>query len=229
MERQARETGNRLRSLASELNLSEERTRKTLAETLHDQVCQTLALARMRLSSALTLPRETAVEKIVDEVLEMLALAIQETRSLMVEISPPVLHDLGLEAAIDWMAERMSSAHGIAIETVKTGDFSDLEQDLKIMLYQMTRELLVNIVKHSGGRHVLVTVERDDRTIGIMARDDGKGFDAGGAGSTTADNGFGLFSIRERLKSYNGSLHIESQKDKGTTVSIRLPVGKKSE
>ena len=229
MERQARETGNRLRSLASELNLSEERTRKTLAGTLHDQVCQTLALARMRLSSALTLPRETAVEKIVDEVLEMLALAIQETRSLMVEISPPVLHDLGLEAAIDWMVERMSSAHGIAIETVKTGDFSDLEQDLKIMLYQMTRELLVNIVKHSGGRHVLVTVERDDRTIGIMARDDGKGFDAGGASSTTADNGFGLFSIRERLKSYNGSLHIESQKDKGTTVSIRLPVGKKSE
>jgi signal transduction histidine kinase len=62
-----------------------------------------------------------------------------------------------------------------------------------------------------------------------MARDDGKGFDAGGAGSTTADNGFGLFSIRERLKSYNGSLHIESQKDKGTTVSIRLPVEKKSD
>ena len=229
MERQARETGNRLRSLASELNLSEERTRKTLAGTLHDQVCQTLALARMKLSSALTLPRETAVEKIVDEVLEMLALAIKETRSLMVEISPPVLHDLGLEAAIDWMAERMSSAHGISIETVKTGDFSDLEQDLKIMLYQMTRELLVNIVKHSGGRHVLVTVERDAHTIGITARDDGKGFDAGGAGSTTADNGFGLFSIRERLKSYNGSLHIESQKDKGTTVSIRLPARKKSD
>lgn len=229
MERQARETGNRLRSLASELNLSEERTRKTLAGTLHDQVCQTLALARMRLSSALTLPRETGVEKIVDEVLEMLALAIQETRSLMVEISPPVLHDLGLEAAIDWMAERMSSAHGIAIETVKTGDFSDLEQDLKIMLYQMTRELLVNIVKHSGGRHVLVTVERDDRTIGIMARDDGKGFDAAGTGSSTADNGFGLFSIRERLKSYNGSLHIESQKGKGSTVSVRLSVRKKGE
>jgi signal transduction histidine kinase len=229
MERQARETGDRLRSLASELNLSEERTRHTIAQTLHDEIAQLLALARMKLSSALTLSKETAADKIVDEVLDMLALVIKETRSLMVEISPPVLHDLGLAAAIDWMAERMSSEHGIIIETMKTGDFSDLEQDVKIMLYQMTRELLVNIAKHSGGRHVVLTIERDDRTIGIKARDDGKGFDARGAGSAAADGGFGLFSIRERLKSYNGILHIESRKGKGTTVSIRLPVGEKGQ
>lgn len=229
MERQARETGDRLRLLASELNLSEERTRKALAEILHDEVCQTLALARMRLSSALALPRETAMEKIVDEVLAMLALAIKETRSLMVEISPPVLHDLGLSTAVDWMAERMSSAHGIAIETAKKGDFSDLGQDLRIMLYQIARELLVNVIKHSGGRHVLVTLERDEHTIGITVKDDGNGFDAGEAGSTAADKGFGLFSIRERLKSYNGSMQIESQKGQGTTVFIRLPAGKKGE
>jgi PAS domain S-box-containing protein len=229
MERQARETGDRLRSLASELNLSEERTRKALAQTLHDEVGQMLALARMKLSAALDPPKETAVEKIVEEVLDMLGSVIRETRSLMVEISPPVLHDLGLAAAVDWMAERMSSKHGLAIETVVSGDLSDLEHDLKVMLYQMTRELLVNIVKHSGGRHVLVTVERDDHTIGITVRDDGKGFDAREAGSPAAENGFGLFSIRERLKSYDGSLQIESQKGKGTTVSVRLPVGKKGE
>jgi signal transduction histidine kinase len=169
------------------------------------------------------------MEKIIQEQNDMLVLAIQQTRALMTEISPPGLHDLGLGAAIDWMAERMSSEHGIAIETVKTGDVSDLEQDLKIMLYQMTKELLVNIVKHSGASHVLVTVERDDHTISIKAKDDGKGFNAEGAGSATADSGFGLFSIRERLKSYNGSLQIESREGKGTTVSIRLPVGKKAE
>ena len=123
MERQARETGDRLRSLASELNLSEERTRKALAQTLHDEVGQMLALARMKLSAALNLPKETAVEKIVEEVLDMLALAIKETRSLMVEISPPVLHDLGLEAAIDWMAERMSSKHGISHRDGENGGF----------------------------------------------------------------------------------------------------------
>jgi signal transduction histidine kinase len=229
MERQARETGERLRSLASELNLSEERTRKTLAGTLHDQVCQTLALARMRLSSVRTLPRDTAESKIVEEVLEMLALAIKETRSLMVEISPPVLHELGLEAAVEWMAERMSSAHGIAIKTVKKGDFSGLEQDLTIMLYQMTKELLINVVKHSGARHVLVSLERDDHAISITVADDGKGFDAGAAGSPASESGFGLFSIRERLKSYSGSLTIESQEGKGTTMFIRLPMDKKSE
>ena len=227
MERQARETGDRLRSLASELNLSEERTRKALAQTLHDEVGQMLALARMKLSAALDPPKETAVEKIVEEVLDMLGSVIRETRSLMVEISPPVLHDFGLAAAIDWMAERMSSKHGIVIEREISRDFSDLEHDIHVMLYQMTRELLVNIVKHSGGRHVLVTVERDEHTIGITVRDDGKGFDARKAGSSAADSGFGLFSIRERLKSYNGSLQIESRKGKGTTVSIGLPVGKK--
>lgn len=227
MERQARETGDRLRSLASELNLSEERTRKAIAQTLHDEVGQMLALARMKLSSALDPPKETAVETIVADVLDMLGSIIRETRSLMVEISPPVLHDFGLAAAIDWMAERKSSKHGMAIETTISGDFSDLEHDMNVMLYQMTRELLVNIVKHSGGRHVLVNVERDEHTIGITVRDDGKGFDARKAGSSAADSGFGLFSIRERLKSYNGSLQIESKKGRGTTVSIRLPVGKK--
>lgn len=227
MERQARETGDRLRSLATELNLSEERTRQAITQTLHDEVGQMLALARMKLSSALDPPRETAVGTIVADVLDMLGSIIRETRSLMVEISPPVLHDFGLAAAIGGMAERMSSKHGMAIETAISGDFPDLEHDVNVMLYQMTRELLVNIVKHSGGRHVLVTVERDEHTIGITVRDDGKGFDARKAGSPAADSGFGLFSIRERLKSYNGSLQIESKKGKGTTVSIRLPVGKK--
>ena len=228
MERQARETGNRLRSLASELTLSEERTRKALAETLHDEVCQTLAVARMRLS-ALALPKNTDTEKVVEEVLGYLATVIKETRALMVEISPPVLHDLGIGAAIDWMAERMSSANGITIETVKRGDLSNLEQDLKIMLYRSVRELLVNVVKHSGCRHAVLAVERDDHTIGITVRDDGKGFDAEAVASPAAVNGFGLFSIRERLKSYGGSIQIESQKGMGTTVSIRLPVGKKGQ
>jgi signal transduction histidine kinase len=227
MERQALETGDRLRSLASELTLSEELTRKKIAQTLHDEVGQTLALARMKISSAHNLPKDEAMEKIVQEQQDMLALAIQQTRALMTEISPPGLHDLGLGAAIDWMTERMSSEHGIAIETVKTVDVSDLEQDMRIMLYQMTKELLVNIVKHSGASHVLVTVERDDHNISIKAKDDGKGFGAKGAGSATGDSGFGLFSIRERLKSYYGSLHIESQKGKGTTVSILLPVVEK--
>jgi PAS domain S-box-containing protein len=227
MERQALETAERLRSLASELNLSEERTRKAIADTLHDEVCQTLALTRMKLSSARNLPKEQAVEKIFDEALNGLGLAIKQTRSLMVEISPPVLHDHGIGATIDWLAERILAEHGIDVKTVKTGDFSDLVQDMKIMLYQMTRELLVNVVKHSGGRQVLVTLDRDEHTISIRVRDDGKGFDVREAGSPAADSGFGLFSIRERLKSYNGSLHIESQKGRGTTVSIRLPVGKK--
>jgi PAS domain S-box-containing protein len=228
MERQALETGERLRLLASELNLAEERTRKAIAETLHDEVCQTLAVARMKLSYALTLPNNKDAEKIHHELHDMLALAIKQTRALMMEISPPVLHDLSLGAAIDWMAERMISERGTEVKTVKTGDFSDLEQNMTIMLYQMTRELLANVVKHSGGHHVLVTVERDEQAIGITVRDDGKGFDAGGVGSPTAESGFGLFSIRERLKSYNGSLQIESQKEKGTTVSIRLPVEGKS-
>jgi len=227
MERQALETAERLRSLASELNLSEERTRKAIVDTLHNEVCQTLALTRMRLSSATNLPKEEAVVKIVDEALDGLGLAIKQIRSLMVEISPPVLHDLGIGATIDWLAERILVEHGIDVKAVKTGDFSDLVQDMKIMLYQMTKELLVNIVKHSDSRQVLLTLERDEHTISIRVRDDGKGFDVREAAPPAADSGFGLFGIRERLKSYNGSLHIESQKGKGTTVSIRLPVEKK--
>jgi len=227
MERRERETGERLRLLASELNLSEERTRKTIAGTLHDEVCQTLALARMRLSAALPFSKETAVKNIIDDVLEMLASAIREARSLMVEISPPVLHDLGLVAAIDWMAERMSAEHGISIEIVKRGDFLDPGQDRKFMLYQMARELLVNVIKHSGARSARVAIERDEHTICIAVEDDGQGFVTGDTGSAAYEGGFGLFSIRERLKPYDGNFQIESRRGKGTTVSIRLPMGEK--
>jgi two-component system, NarL family, sensor histidine kinase UhpB len=227
LEHQALETAERLRSLASELTLSEERTRRKIAQTLHDDLGQILALARMKISAARNLPKDEAMEKIVQELHDMLSLAIKETRSLMMEISPPVLHDLGLPAAIDWMAERITSEHGIAIETTKMGDFSDLEEDLRIVLYQMTRELLTNIIKHSGARHVIVNVERDEHAIGIRVKDDGEGFDVGAAGAPTDDSGFGLFSIRERLKSYNGELHIESRKGKGTTVFIQISAKKK--
>jgi len=175
MERQALETGDRLRLLASELALSEEHTRKAIAQTLHDEVGQTLAVANMKSSTVLTLPNNKAAEKIVQELHDMLALAIKQTRALMTEISPPFLRDLKLEAAIDWMAERMSSEHGIDVKMVKTGDFSELEQDLAIMLYQMTRELLANSVKHSGGRQVLVTVERESTLSASRSETTGKG------------------------------------------------------
>jgi signal transduction histidine kinase len=222
LERQVSETGEKLRSLTSELNLAEEHARRAIAQTLHDAISQTLAMARMKLSS-MAHPGDTNAEKTVEEVLDLLASVLDESRTLMAEISPPVLHELGLGAGIDWIAEKMSLQHGIAIKTRKAGDFTDLGQDEKIMLYQMVRELLTNVVKHSEARSCEVSIKRINRSVSVTVWDDGQGFDAKGP----AWKGFGLFGIRERLKAYDGTLNIDSAPGRGTAAIILLPVEKK--
>jgi PAS domain S-box-containing protein len=224
MERQARETGERLRSLASQLNLAEEHGRMAIAQTLHDAISQTLAAARMKLSTALN--TSVPPEKTVDEVLALLAAVLDESRSLMEEISPAVLHELGLGPSADWLADKMSRMHGISINTDKTGDFSDLGQDEKIMIYQMMRELLTNVVRHSGARNALLSLWRHAGAVGMSVWDDGRGFNAQKAGSA-AGEGFGLFNISERMKACGGGMQIESAPGQGTTVTIRLPLAKK--
>ncbi len=227
MERQALETGERLRSLTQELNLAEELTRRAIAQTLHDSISQTLAMARMKLSSVLNFPGVTPTKENIDEILDLLAAVLKESRELMTEVSPPVLHELGLAAGVDWIAEKMSSMHGIAIKTEKEGNFTGLAQNEKIMLYQMVRELLNNVARHSGARNVELTLKLLNQTVNLTVWDDGRGFDARKTG-TAAGTGFGLFNIRERLKAFKGTLKIDSTPGQGTTVMIHLPITEKS-
>jgi PAS domain S-box-containing protein len=213
-----------LRRLASELVMAEEMERKRIAVTLHDEVAQTLAAAKMRLDLLKNTAGDGASGDVIDEARELLAQSIRETRALMNDISSPILYDMGLSSAVQNLAEQASASYGLTVSHSVTGEFRDLQQELTVMVYQAVRELLHNVVKHSQARNASVRVTAGEGGIRMIVADDGRGFDADGISSPGSESGFGLFSIRERVKSFNGGMHVESGPGKGTVVTIELPL-----
>ena len=217
----------KLRSIASELILTEERERRRIAVELHDRIGQPLAVSRIKLGVLKGQCPKAESVKIIDEVNAFINEAMGDTRSLIFEISPPILYDLGLEPALEWLVENLQKQHGIAAEFRDDRQEKPLEHDLKILLFQSVRELLTNIVKHAAAHQVIVTVRRKESMVEIAVRDDGIGFDAGIIEMRSARNiGFGLFSIRERLEHLGGGLTVESRPGIGSLITITAPINR---
>ncbi|HET6490590.1 MAG TPA: sensor histidine kinase, partial [Syntrophales bacterium] len=212
-----------LRKLASELVLAEERERKRIATVLHDDIAQTLAAVKMQLSILQAKPDSDTCADDMIKVQRLLHEAILETRALMNEVGNPLLSDLGVAAACESLTNRLMARNPIVIAFDVPDALTDLTPDTKVILFQAIRELLNNVVKHSNARNATVRIDREDGLIRAQVKDDGMGFDPRILGAPTAEGGFGLFSIRERLMAFNGNLQIQSAPGKGTVATVVLP------
>jgi signal transduction histidine kinase len=216
-----------LRSLASQLSLTEERERRRLALYLHDQIGHTLALTNIRVGE---LQEATAAQAgcgspaKVREIRTLLEQAIRDTQSLTFNISPPILYELGLAAALEWLTENFAAKNGIQARFETDHRHRQIEQDLEILLFQAVNELLFNALKHAQAQHVNVSLWSDDGLLKVGVDDDGQGFSPPNGSGRSQGGGFGLFSIRERLIPYNGRLDIKSRPDEGTLVTISIPM-----
>jgi PAS domain S-box-containing protein len=162
-----------LRKLASELVLAEERERKRIATVLHDDIAQTLAAVKMQLSILQAKPDSDTCANDMIKVQGLLHEAILETRALMNEVGNPLLFDLGVAAACESLANRLMARHPIAITFDIHDALEDLTSDTKVILFQVIRELLNNVVKHSKARNANVRIERDNGFIRAKIKDDG--------------------------------------------------------
>jgi PAS domain S-box-containing protein len=215
----------RLRSLSSELMLTEERERHRIAAVLHDRIGQSLAIAKMRLGAARQATKPDRINPILDEVRQLLDVTIQDTRSLTFEISPPILYELGFEPAVEWLAERFHEQHGIPATFEDDRQPKPLGADLRVFLFQAVQELLLNVAKHARARSVRVCVRREGEQIVVGVADDGVGCDPTRVPSVGSTNGgFGLFNIRERLGLLGGRLEMDSDTDLGTRAWLRAPL-----
>jgi len=219
-----------LRSLASELSLAEERERRRIAGELHDHIGQTLAITKIKLGSL----RESAVSpdlvKDLDEVRGLIEQTIHDTRSLTMELSPPILYELGFEAAVEWLTEQMQQQHTIVTQFNNDPQQKPLDDDVRVLLFKVVRELLLNIAKHAQASSAKISLNRDGNRICITVEDDGIGFDTvNDRAPMGKKGGFGLFSIRERLDHLGGDFKIESLPGKGTRVIILAPLGMQRE
>jgi PAS domain S-box-containing protein len=215
----------KLRSLASELTLVAERERRRIAVSLHDHIGHSLDLAKFKVFSLKEKAEEKECGEVLDEVIEALNVALRETRSLTIEISPPSLHEFGLVAAVESLVQKFNNEYGLQVGFNSTADKFPMSDTVSIMLYRSLRELLVNVVKHAGARNCNVDIRGEEGQIIITLSDDGKGFDSRHfVGDHSVAKGFGLFSIREHLESFGGHMTIESAPGKGTTVVISVPI-----
>jgi len=218
------------RLLAAELLMTEVRERRRIALDLHDNICQSLAVAKLRLHDLQARATEIDLERPLIEIKEMIGDAIHHTRSILKEISPFTLHAVGLSAAIDALAEQINAKYGLTIIHESPESIGKIDEEVIILLYQATRELLLNIIKHAKVSTAFVSIQEIGNDIRVQVKDDGVGFDVSGAQTMfNRSGGFGLFNIRERLKIWDGHMEIKSGHGMGTCITISVPHKKRSQ
>ena len=222
-ERKLLEYQQQLRSLASQLSLTEARERKRIAADLHDRIGQALALTRIKLGTLKAGSGSAKQIRSIDETIDLIDVTIREVRTLIFNLSSPLLYEVGLKAALEQLVEQFQDEHGILISLEDDELPKPIDIDGSVVLFQAVRELMLNVVKHARARHIRVSINCRNNSIEITVQDDGAGFDVSrNAFRPGREGGYGLFSIRERLEYLGGSLAVESLPGRGTRAALAL-------
>jgi PAS domain S-box-containing protein len=216
---------NKLRSLSSQLTLAEEKERRKIASDLHDNISQSLSISLIKLGLLGEVTHSQEARGIIDEISALIESTLRVSKSLTFDLSSPLLYQLGLEAAVEKLSEQMGRQHGLSIHFVANSRTKTSNTDIAILLFRAIKELLINIVKHAHARHVKVFIIKKTDFLEIVVQDDGIGIDNSRLDTLPGQRGgYGLFSIKEKIRHLGGHMGIESKKKKGTAVRIRIPM-----
>jgi signal transduction histidine kinase len=221
----AGERTQKLRLLSAELSLAEERERRRIAQVLHDDLQQVLVAVRLYLRTLGKTKTAAKRDGIMQEIDEMLERSFNLTRSLSVELSPPVLHEGGLAAALEWLAAQTRQHYNVQVTLEADSSANPKAVDVRVFLFQAVRELLLNAVKHGAGSPVHIAMTSAGLSkVHIVVADRGPGFDPDALDlQKVGPGGLGLFNIRERMTSIEGELQIESTPGHGTRITLIAP------
>jgi CheY-like chemotaxis protein len=214
-----------LRALALDLTETESRERRRLAELLHDHFQQLVSAAKLKAGMIRRKLSDADSITTVQQLESLLGDAIEASRTLATELSPPVLHDAGLGAALEWLARRMETDYNLVVHLAMAKDAEPDNDQIRTILFECLRELLFNVIKHAGTREAWVEVgTQSEGLLKATVVDKGKGFDPTRvAGTRKLDGSFGLFSIRERLSAVGGLAKIHSSPGMGTRIDFTIP------
>jgi signal transduction histidine kinase len=220
-----------VRELVIQLTMSEQEERRRVSSILHDDLQQrlfSLIFQLVALRQALDAGQSDAgqihtARQTVSEIEEALRKSVQITRELSVDLSPPILHNEGLVAAIRWLAAQMHRQQGLTVDVEADETVPLLNEDLRVLLFQLVRELLFNIVKHAGVNRARVALAQADSQLRIEVSDQGRGFTSGyeqGHRSTSQ----GLSRIEQRLQLLGGRMEVATNPGQGTAITLFVPV-----
>jgi PAS domain S-box-containing protein len=224
LERRAAVRTEQLRALATEITYTEERERLRVADALHGDLLQLLASAKMRMEILRTQLRPDASPEDLEQTQTLLSQALEVGRSVIRGLYPPPLHSLGFGPALDWLA-RQHMANGLEVEVDIPVQLDLLEGEKRVTLFRAADELLVNVRRHAHVDHAKVAFTLGpEGVVQMVVSDSGVGFDASGVHRDEGiATGFGLFSLRERVAAFGGSVLIDSKPGRGCRVSVKLP------
>lgn len=233
VEEALRESENMLRFLSNRLFEAQEQERSRLSKELHDQLGHDLVVLKSRLRSIIR-KSDNCSEPFLDDfnsTIEHIDRIIEDVRRISRDLKPSVLEDLGLFASIQWLVENFQKQNFDKTVTLELEDIDHLfEREAQINLYRILQESLTNIAKHSGAENIAVEVKKDKGHITFSVQDDGKGFDIKRVMNRKFnDKGVGLTAMKERMHMLDGSLSVESQPGKGTTITFSVPIEDKKE
>jgi len=211
-----------LRAMAAQLILAEHEERKRISRFLHDNQQQLLVAAKFRAEMLLSDSYDSNINSAARNLVGILEQAVDISRSLTMELAPPVLYGSGLVEAVRWLARWMEENHHLKVAVIGTLPLSLLPTDLSMLVFQAVRELLLNVVKHSGLKQCSVTLSMAEQQLLVLVADEGVGFDVDAA--LESPRSLGLFGIQERLGLLGGRLTIISVPGKGTASTLSVPV-----
>lgn len=229
LETRVQERTQQVRALAVKLALAEQGERKRVSQIIHDHVQQMLYAIQWHIQLMkvdMSTEQQAQQNAHIEGIIQLLNQAIQAARTLTVELSPPVLRNEGLPEAILWLGVQMKEKHDLTVSVQFEGDCLVENQGLRVMIFQIVRELLFNVVKHAGVDQAFVTLQRVDDHLVTVIRDQGRGFDPDQA-LLQRDNiytGLGLYSIQEQLALFDGSIQIETSPGAGVRITLRIPL-----
>jgi len=156
--------------------------------------------------------------------------AIETTRQLTVDLSPPILKKEGLAEALGWLKRQMKQLHDLDVEVHTQQPPNTPDEDMRVLLFQVVRELLFNVKKHANVDYAQVELDQADEQICIRVSDSGHGFDLAAMEAKQEQHpGFGLVSIRERLRLFGGLMEIDTAPGAGASILVTVPARREAE
>lgn len=220
-----------LRYLSSQIIAAQEIERKRISRELHDELGQALSLIKLKLRFIKKNLHEDQipVKQECEDTLQFIDQVIENVRRLSRDLSPTVLDDLGLTAAIRWLIDNLTTSNK---KIHVTSDITNIDhffsQDAQINIYRIIQEALTNVTEHAQAKNISILIKKQDDTISFSIEDDGLGFDVKKAlMKISIERGLGLASMKERVQMLGGFFNLCSKEGKGTRVSFRIPIKKK--
>lgn len=216
----------RFRRLAKAVWKVQEEERRRLALELHDGIGQTLTALKNHLQRQRKRCGDDAEQLVaLEQAFDLAAAALADTRELSRLLRPPVLDDLGLKAALEWLVRIQRERTGLRAEIDWQLETERLEPELETLIFRAVQEALTNVVKHAGCEWAKASVYLQNGYLQVSIEDDGQGFDPLPAFETQdGSDGFGLRGLRDRVELFGGRVAIKPRKESGTCLRILLPL-----